>query len=177
MNPVKCSQIRDPLIINEATFKTMEDLVKSLDGESPNISVSGDKVTFRLGRNKTASFDFKKGRGSMSESLDEAKKLDPVGKADADIDNDGDVDDSDDYLKKRRAAISKSIKEAIELQLSEASLGDHMELIAYAKESGGSDKGDMLKAAGIMRKGDKKAFDAFVDGLDKYPADIIKSYT
>ena len=37
-------------------------------------------------------------------------KLDPVGKADDDIDNDGDVDSSDKYLKKRRAAISKSIK-------------------------------------------------------------------
>ena len=28
------------------------------------------------------------------------KKLDPVGKEDEDIDNDGDVDDSDSYLKK-----------------------------------------------------------------------------
>jgi len=37
--------------------------------------------------------------------------LDPVGKADADIDNDGDVDSSDEYLKKRRAAISKAIKD------------------------------------------------------------------
>ena len=41
----------------------------------------------------------------------EAKKLDPVGKADADIDNDGDVDSSDEYLKKRRAAIKKSMAE------------------------------------------------------------------
>ena len=38
------------------------------------------------------------------------KKLDPVGQADADIDNDGDVDDSDKYLKKRRKAISKAMK-------------------------------------------------------------------
>ena len=44
-------------------------------------------------------------------SKDEEKKLDPVGKADADIDNDGDVDSSDEYLKKRRAAISKAIKD------------------------------------------------------------------
>ena len=36
--------------------------------------------------------------------------LDPVGKEDDDVDNDGDVDDSDAYLKKRRAAISKAIK-------------------------------------------------------------------
>ena len=45
----------------------------------------------------------------------EAKKLDPVGKADADIDNDGDVDSSDKYLKKRRSAIKKSMAEADEM--------------------------------------------------------------
>lgn len=36
-------------------------------------------------------------------------KMDPVGKADADIDNDGDVDKSDSYLKNRRKAISKAM--------------------------------------------------------------------
>ena len=37
-------------------------------------------------------------------------KMDPVGKADADIDNDGDVDSSDKYLHNRRKAIKKAIK-------------------------------------------------------------------
>ena len=41
----------------------------------------------------------------------ESKKLDPVGKADADIDNDGDTDSSDEYLHKRRAAIKKAMKD------------------------------------------------------------------
>ena len=40
--------------------------------------------------------------------IDEA--LDPVGKEDGDIDNDGDKDDSDEYLQKKRDAISKAIK-------------------------------------------------------------------
>ena len=40
----------------------------------------------------------------------EAKKLDAVGKEDDDVDNDGDTDSSDEYLKKRRKAISKAIK-------------------------------------------------------------------
>ena len=40
----------------------------------------------------------------------EKKKLDPVGQEDADVDNDGDVDSSDKYLKKRRAAIGKALK-------------------------------------------------------------------
>ena len=38
------------------------------------------------------------------------EKMDPVGKEDSDVDNDGDSDSSDEYLKKRRAAIKKSMK-------------------------------------------------------------------
>ncbi len=37
------------------------------------------------------------------------EKLDPVGKEDDDIDNDGDVDKTDKYLAKRRKAVSKAI--------------------------------------------------------------------
>ena len=37
------------------------------------------------------------------------KALDPVGKEDADVNNDGKVDSSDSYLKKRRAAIGKAM--------------------------------------------------------------------
>ena len=36
--------------------------------------------------------------------------LDPVGKEDDDVDNDGDEDDSDAYLKKRRKAVTKAVK-------------------------------------------------------------------
>jgi hypothetical protein len=38
-------------------------------------------------------------------------KLDAVGKEDSDVDNDGDSDSSDEYLKKKRDAISKAMKE------------------------------------------------------------------
>ena len=44
------------------------------------------------------------------EYVEEKKKLDPVGKEDGDVDNDGDKDSSDSYLMKRRAAVSASIK-------------------------------------------------------------------
>ena len=44
------------------------------------------------------------------QQFDEKKKLDPVGQEDADVDNDGDSDSSDEYLKKRRKAISKAMK-------------------------------------------------------------------
>jgi len=42
--------------------------------------------------------------------VDEATKMDPVGQEDDDIDNDGDSDSSDAYLKKRRKAINKAMK-------------------------------------------------------------------
>ena len=38
------------------------------------------------------------------------EKLDPVGKEDGDVDNDGDEDESDEYLAKRRKAIGKAMK-------------------------------------------------------------------
>jgi hypothetical protein len=42
--------------------------------------------------------------------VDEATKMDPVGQEDDDVDNDGDSDSSDAYLKKRRKAINKAVK-------------------------------------------------------------------
>ena len=54
------------------------------------------------------------GKHYKTKSKKEAKKLDPVGKADADIDNDGDVDSSDEYLKNRRKAIKKAMDEALD---------------------------------------------------------------
>ena len=48
------------------------------------------------------------GHDDEDSELDE--KLDAVGKEDGDIDNDGDEDSSDEYLKKRRDAIGKAIK-------------------------------------------------------------------
>jgi hypothetical protein len=45
---------------------------------------------------------------SCGEQIDE--KLDPVGKEDSDINNDGKVNNTDSYLKNRRKAIGKAIK-------------------------------------------------------------------
>jgi len=47
-------------------------------------------------------------------------KLDPVGKEDSDVDNDGDSDNSDKYLLKRRAAIGKSIRDRASKKIEEA---------------------------------------------------------
>ena len=48
---------------------------------------------------------------AYQEVQEKAKKLDPVGKEDGDVDNDGDKASSDKYLMKRRKAISKAMKE------------------------------------------------------------------
>lgn len=58
--------------------------------------------------------------------------MDPVGKADADIDNDGDVDKSDKYLHNRRKAISKALKTEGAKESSEA---NHKKYIAGAKKT------------------------------------------
>ena len=46
----------------------------------------------------------------LNRYYDIEEALDPVGKEDDDIDNDGDVDDSDKYLANRRKAVAKAIK-------------------------------------------------------------------
>ena len=52
---------------------------------------------------------------------EKAKKLDPVGKEDGDVDNDGDKDSSDEYLMKRRKAIGKAMKKE-DVEMDEATL-------------------------------------------------------
>mgnify|MGYP001064759359 CR=1 FL=1 len=66
----------------------------------------------------------------------EEDKLDPVGQADADIDNDGDVDDSDEYLHKRRKAIKKAMKEEkVECPKCEGEGCDHCDDKGYHEEA------------------------------------------
>jgi len=57
----------------------------------------------------------------IAKSIMKKEAMDPVGKADADIDNDGDVDKSDKYLHARRKAISKAIRKEEADQLDELS--------------------------------------------------------
>lgn len=59
---------------------------------------------------KTVDNCVKAGFEAEGEMIEEKKKLDPVGKEDGDVDNDGDKDSSDSYLLKRRAAVSAAIK-------------------------------------------------------------------
>ena len=49
-------------------------------------------------------------KSQIEEQKKVKEKLDPVGKEDGDIDNDGDKDASDKYLAKRRKAVAKAMK-------------------------------------------------------------------
>ncbi len=57
---------------------------------------------------------------------------DPVGKEDADINNDGKVDKADSYLHNRRKAIAKAIKEEMELdEVSKATLASYIKKASH----------------------------------------------
>jgi hypothetical protein len=60
----------------------------------------------------------------MIKLIDLIEKLDPIGKEDDDINNDGKVDKTDKYLKNRRNAVAKNLKEGgdHEVAMAQASL-------------------------------------------------------
>ena len=67
--------------------------------------------------------------------------LDPVGKEDSDIDNDGDVDKTDKYLHKRRDAIEKATQKEgdehpIQLMAKKASLAELYDLVEELVKQG-----------------------------------------
>ena len=63
-------------------------------------------------------------KGRLTARAKAGKKLDPVGKEDKDIDNDGDHDKTDKYLLKRRKAIGAAIRKKADKKIKEAYLAD-----------------------------------------------------
>ena len=84
-----------------------------------------------------------------------------------------------DLNKKRQAtygnpSAGKSVKEEVELDEGNmASAAKELEM--YARKSGGIDKADFMKAAVMMKKGQKKELMKFVDDLDTEPREKILS--
>jgi hypothetical protein len=93
--------------------------------------------------------------GDVAKILAESKKvaLDPVGQEDGDIDNDGDSDKSDSYLKNRRKAVSAAITMKEDDDLEE----NWLSLVAKGAKAIGVDKAvkGARQAAGVAK-------DAFV---------------
>ena len=79
--------------------------------------------------------------------------MDPVGKADADIDNDGDVDKSDNYLANRRKAISKNMKS--EAKINELSPGKLGRYINKAADDAGDFQNSAKRKKGIAKATNK----------------------
>ena len=88
----------------------------------------------------------------------EESKLDPVGQADADIDNDGDTDSSDEYLHKRRKAIKKSMKKEENEAVDEVrQLKDPKKEVMVVDKKGKTVVIDKSKQAAYLAKGWKLA--------------------
>lgn len=71
--------------------------------KAKGLQVEIDEYGEKSGKNYEGEDEKKKGKKEVKEALD------PVGKEDDDVNNDGKVDDTDGYLKKRRGAIAKAI--------------------------------------------------------------------
>jgi len=92
-----------------------------------------------------------------------AAKLDPVGQEDKDIDNDGDSDNTDSYLKRRRGAISAAIKKS----KNESSLSDDdvERLKSILGEQGVAEGSDKLQGTPVVSLSD---FDGKDNKKNKY---------
>ena len=82
--------------------------------------------------------------------------LDPVGKEDGDIDNDGDEDSSDEYLAKRRKAVSKAMKKEGKIPPQFAKKDDDKEDDSDDKEEKSDDKKKPKKGENPFAKKDKE---------------------
>ena len=90
----------------------------------------------------------------LKQKIYDEAKLDPVGQEDDDIDNDGDVDDSDAYLHNRRKVIKKAMKESLE-KITEKAKSEAQQkaaAIALAVKRGEKPKSELFGAAKEMYK-------------------------
>jgi len=95
-----------------------------------NPNISSVEIT---GRRSEDTYDR---TGQKTAKVKAGKGLDPVGKEDDDVNNDGKVDKSDSYLKNRRKTIGKAIAK---------------EEVIYEKEESGDKKLDVMKGKNVVK--------------------------
>jgi hypothetical protein len=102
--------------------------IKEMLGEAklPMKTVNGKKVPAFAADGK--------GKNDLSKSKKTKEGLDPVGKEDGDVNNDGKKNKSDDYLTKRRAAVAKAIAGKKGTKIKEGKAGAHEMAHKYAME-------------------------------------------
>jgi hypothetical protein len=111
--------------LSKAELAKREDLIMSMKKNKRNLvkkyGSDAEKVMYGRATNlakKLAETDMEQNKlremvkAALTKPMSE--KMDPVGREDADINNDGKVDKTDKYLANRRAAVAKNIKEGPE---------------------------------------------------------------
>lgn len=99
-------------------------------------------------------------KGSSTAKAKAGKGLDPVGKEDGDVDNDGDKDKSDRYLMKRRKAVGKAI-------------ATRTEGVIYEKE--GNDEAKKITGKGVNNKKLIKVFPVIEQAPLSTPSSITST--
>lgn len=174
--------IVDPLTAKQrrlADYKKGEDM-KVYE----NIDLADKDVDKRLERER---------QQHIRKKIIDEKKMDPAGQEDGDIDNDGDVDKSDNYLHNRRKAIRKAMKESISL-ISEKAKSEAQQKaagIALAVKRGDMPKSALQGASAAMYKMSEKDLEDFArtkhkgipekvseetEQLDELSPSTLKSY-
>jgi hypothetical protein len=116
-------------------------LEQTITSSSGTTKVQSDGKSVHMGKPATKPMT---GKPKGPNPFTKTEALDPVGKEDADIDNDGDTDSSDKYLAKRRKAIGKAmgkkgVKEQSLYQMPGGSgrLSDYMQGMSSATRNTG----------------------------------------
>jgi hypothetical protein len=99
-----------------------------MDPQTVNTAGKGDLNLDKQTVNRADKSDLKEAIKKLSNK--KAPNLDPVGKEDSDVNNDGKVDKTDSYLKHRRAVIASKLKEGLS---AETQRDDAAEETAMAK--------------------------------------------
>jgi hypothetical protein len=100
-------------ILSGQPTETQEDIQRKSDVKMVKVKLPDGNMVMRRERPK---IEIGKGKNESLDPVDQkALKGKHSDRKDKDIDNDGDVDSSDEYLHKRRKAVSKAMKEEVEL--------------------------------------------------------------
>lgn len=106
-------------------LKGIMEAYSSMVSESQEVEQSVEEACSRSKmKNEKLSSKEKMKRGMYNEK----QKLDPVGQEDDDVDNDGDTDSSDKYIKNRRKKVSKAIKKDGEPEVAKIKVAEDLVL-------------------------------------------------
>lgn len=107
-----------------------------------------------------------------------SEKLDPVGKEDSDVDNDGDSDKSDEYLKNRREVIAKAIKESAKKKTMKMEGEDEEEMEEEEDDEEMKKKDGGLEESSIKTVDMSEDISALVEGESELSEDFkLKAQT